>query len=101
MLLTQTAKFETAPYFELIERYGMQTRYQLMRIDDQTWALTSPEAGLVRLQYQTALEIMAVDALLWLRNDLGYEIADEDIEAQSPARVLRLVRDMVSTVAIR
>jgi hypothetical protein len=101
MMLTQTAKFETAPYYELIEQYGMRPRYNLLRIDDQTWALTSPEAGLVRLQRDTALEIMAVDALLWLRNDLGYEVADEDIEAQPPARVLRMVRDTVRAVAIK
>ncbi|MCZ7606981.1 MAG: hypothetical protein M5U25_13115 [Planctomycetota bacterium] len=101
MPLRQPAKFETAPYYELIERYGMQPRYHLLRIDDQTWALTSPDAGLVRLQYETALEIMAVDALLWLRRDLGYQVADEDIEAQPPAKILRMVRDTVSEVAIR
>ncbi len=44
---------------------------------------------------------MAVDALLWLRRDLGYQVADEDIEAQPPAKILRMVRDTVSEVAIR
>jgi hypothetical protein len=93
-----TTRFDVAPYLELVDRFGMKPRYHLSQIDDRTWILTSPGTGLVHLSKEEALEVMTVDALLWLRQELGVEFSRADVAAKSPARLLRTVRDTARTL---
>lgn len=101
MRITQTAKFTTAPYFELIERFGMKPMHRLTAIDGRTWVCSTPDAGLVRISHEAALEVMTVDALLWLRHERGVEFDDEDIRGKSPAAILRAVRDTARSLLAR
>lgn len=93
MPITFTSKFKTAPYYELTERFGMTPQHRLTRVDDRSWVLSASKTGLVRLDNHAALEVMAVDALLWLRNVVGHDFPDSDVAGRDPETILRMVRD--------
>jgi hypothetical protein len=100
MAFWRTSRFKTAPYFELIEKHGMKPRHHLMNLDDTEWVISETGKGMRKISSDEALQLMATDALVWLRDDKGLEVEMQQSDAVNPAGVLRRVRDVAVDLAV-